>query len=463
MNDWQNQDKVTNNLRDKVYNHSEIPSLALWSKVEARLDGLAGTKQKKRFPWYWMAVITVGVIAGLWAAINFVDGTAGVSYKFEITTASPKTESPITKLTPVPLQKLPAKANEQILDRALKNIKNDRRVKNKNSTFSAAEKINTPVPDREDLMIGSMEEIEKAVTKLATTEKERITTELSESISTYGLPIGEPILINFHKVKFPDLPLYGNTKLIPLPVEKDRWVTPVSVFSIAIANNISYGITRYTTGTKANAARLDNAKLTNEISNGRAAPSFGISGGLRITNRLMLSLGFRRTIYSDKYTYDIKKAAFDPYRGADPTLLAFNYKHGGDSIIPGSTYSFVNKFYSSEVPVIFSYYVPMSKRWNVVLDAGFSFMRVNYASAAYLDIDRVGFVVVQSLSEYPGFKMVTNLNIGMGLSYRLNGKFSAEATPYFRYGLNSMIKDKSFTQQSPAFFGLNFTLRYHAF
>lgn len=458
MSDWQNQDKVTGKLRDKVYNHSETPSDALWEKLDARLNAMAAPERKRRIGWYWIAAIIAGVTAGLWAAINFIDEKAGANQNTELTVATPKTENPVSNPAIKPLQVLPEKTELPIAHKTPVRIKNHKKLSGK----KIAEK-NMMVPNQPEptLVPGQPAVTDEFITTRAT--KELAPAQFACLLSKQHLAMGEPIVINFHDVKFPDFPLHGNTKLLPPPLEKERWFTPVSAFSIAIVNNISYGITRYTTGSNANAARLDNAKLTNQISNGRVAPSFGLSAGLRITDRLMLSAGFRRTIYSDKYTYDIKKAVSDPYRGTDPTLLAFNYKHGGDSIMPGNTYSFVNKFYCSEVPVTFSYYVPMSKRWNVVLDAGVSFMKVTYATAAYLDIDRVGFVTVQSLTEYPGYKMVTNLNLGMGMSYRLNGKFSVEASPYLRYGLNSMIKDNSFTRQTPAFFGLNATLRYHAF
>jgi len=456
MSDWQNQDKVTGKLRDKVYNHSETPSDALWEKLDARLNALATPERKRRVGWYWTAAIVAGITAGLWAALHFIDEKAVVPAKVQITTATPRAENTVPKLTP--LQVLPEKSKAHVANKTRGRIKNNKKYSGK----KVPEKnVIAPAKPETSLVTGQPVESEEMTTTMET--KELRPTQLTEHISNPQLAIGEPIVINFKEVKFPDFPLHGNTKLLPPPAEKERWFTPVSAFSIAIVSNVSYGITRYTAGNNANATRLDNAKLTNQISNGLVAPSFGLSAGLRITDRLMLSAGFRRTIYSDKYTYDIKKAVSDPYRGTDPTLLAFNYKHGGDSIMPGSTYSFVNKFYCSEMPVTFSYYVPMSKRWNVVLDAGVSFMKVTYASAAYLDIDRVGFVVVQSLTEYPGYKMVANLNLGMGMSYRLNGKFSVEASPYLRYGLNSMIKDFSFTRQSPAFFGLNATLRYHAF
>ncbi|MBX7204496.1 MAG: PorT family protein [Bacteroidia bacterium] len=458
MSDWQNQDKVTGKLRDKVYNHSETPSDALWEKLDARLNALAAPERKRRVGWYWIAAIIAGMTAGLWAAIHFIDEKDAVPAKVQITAAPPKAENEVPKLTPELLQTSPEKTKILVAGKAHKEIKKNRKYSEK----KIAEKNKVmPAQPETTLVPGQPEEPSEVITTKET--KELTPAQLTENISKPQLTIGDPIVISFKEIKFPDFPLHGNTKLLPPPVERERCFTPVSAFSIAIVNNVSYGITRYSPGSNANAARLDNAKLTNQISNGRVAPSFGLSAGLRITDRLMLSAGFRRTIYSDKYTYDIKKAVSDPYKGTDPTLLAFNYKHGGDSIMPGSTYSFINKFYCSEVPITFSYYVPMNKRWNVVLDAGVSFMKVTYASAAYLDIDRVGFVVVQSLTEYPGYKMVTNLNLGMGMSYRLNGKFSVEASPYLRYGLNSIIKDNSFTRQSPAFFGLNATLRYHAF
>lgn len=457
MSDWQNQDKVTDKLRDKVYNHSETPSDALWEKLDARLNAMTAPERKRRIGWYWIAAIIAGVSAGLWAGIHFIDEKGKVKPKVETTVTTPKTENRVSKPVTKPLHALPEKTEMSIADKTPIKIKSSKKFSGK----KVAEKnLTTPAQPEPAPVTGQHAETDESTSKAT---KEFAPAQLTNTMPAQQLAVGEPIVINFHKVKFPDFPLHGNTKLLPPPLERERWFTPVSAFSIAIVNNISYGITRYTTGSNANAALLDNAKLTNQISNGRVAPSFGLSAGLRITDRLMLSTGFRRTIYSDKYTYDIKKAVSDPYRGTDPTLLAFNYKHGGDSVMPGSTYSFVNKFYCSEVPVTFSYYVPMSKRWNVVLEAGVSFMKVTYATAAYLDIDRVGFVVVQSLSEYPGYKMVTNLNLGMGMSYRLNGKFSVEASPYLRYGLNSMIKDKSFTRQTPAFFGLNATLRYHAF
>jgi hypothetical protein len=121
----------------------------------------------------------------------------------------------------------------------------------------------------------------------------------------------------------------------------------------------------------------------------------------------------------------------------------------------------VNRYYCREIPVLLSWYIPMGPKWNAYLEGGLSFVKVTYANAAYLDADRVGFIVIESPESFPGFRMMYNLNLSLGMSYRLSPNFSIEAAPSVRYGLNSMIKDKSWTQQTPSFVGVNFSLRRH--
>jgi hypothetical protein len=264
----------------------------------------------------------------------------------------------------------------------------------------------------------------------------------------------------------PELSLLPLT--IPPPVEqkKNKWNSPVSPISIALVNGLQYSFTRYSKAPERNFSGNDNAAWSRNLTSGAINYSGGISVGIRLGERLMLSGGVRMTTYSERYSYDLVKATNDPSNAAmnNPDYMMRPkeyYRNPGDSIVTGNAFSFVNRYFLREMPVAITWYMPLKGRWSAFLEGGASYYHVSYANGAFADEDRVGFVVFDNIDAYPRFRSFYSLNIGAGVSYMINPRFSIEGSPSIRYGLGSMVADKRWVQQTPVFPGLNIALRRH--
>lgn len=501
MNSSPDQDKFSGHISNKVHDYAEEPSAGLWDKLDARIPEHIPQRKKRALWWMWMPAVAVFTGMALWWSVSQPkdENVQAIAQQRELNSAQQKTtdnvEAPVVnpkmqptqpeKQTPdIPNESSSSNPETDVKEMPTSNLTAQESKGQFNQKKSTANK-KTPPPLVNVLVPAAIlaDAADQPKQVIAEHSKEQVAKEpeqlpaSSQNVSENKnvLPAGEkevvaqePLFMEHKGLP----PVVASAELIEFSVpeiKKDnsiRWASPVSPISIAIVNNVNYSITSHKKASERNFSGSDNTELANNLSNARANYSGGISIGIRLAERLMLSGGVRMTTYSEKYSYDLIAASSDPANAAtnNPDFLMRPnefYRNPGDSIIPGSTYSFVNRYFLREVPVSLTYYMPVKGKWSSYVDAGFSMVHVSYANGAFVDEDKVGFVVFDNVEAYPRFQSFFTLNLSAGVSYKLNSKFSVEAAPSVKYGLGSMIRDKSWVQQTPSFIGLNVSMRRH--
>lgn len=499
MNNLPDQDNFSGHIRNKVHDYAEEPSTGLWDKLDARIpDGVTPARKKRVLWWVWMPAVAILTGTSLWwfleqqhpastpvISSNIQSETIPADaapqpskqtnissdHKFvtppQQTVHTPQVKDIHLHHTPTAEQMVSnsiAERPEPIHHVKKPAVRNPIRAAVAVTTAPQANMVQTDVATSVVQVPDSLRKPEQIVNSVT---KEQVLSPL-DSDDTRAIQPQEPLAVmlkNLPAVK-PELALLPWT--IPPPVEekKDKWTSPVSPVSIALVNGINYSFTRFRQAPERNFSGNSNRTLNENISGGRINYSGGISVGIRLSKRLMLSGGVRMTTYSERYNYDLVKAYSDPANAAtnNPDYMMRPreyYRNPGDSIVTGNAYSFINRYYLREAPVALTWYMPLKGRWSAYVEGGFSYYHVSYANGAFADEDRVGFVVFDNVESYPRFQSFYSLNVGAGVSYMINPRFSVEGAPSLRYGLGSMIADQRWVQQTPLFPGLNMTLRRH--
>lgn len=504
MNSSPDQDKFSGHISNKVHDYAEEPSAGLWDKLDARIPEHIPQRKKRVLWWMWMPAVAVFTGIALWWSVSppKEKNVQAIAQEHELISSQQKTadnvEAPVAskkQQSTKSAEQAPDIPNELTTEQPEADVKetsspnptaqeSDGKLNQKKSsvkkTLPPVVNVLVPAAILADAANQPKQLVAEQSKEQVIKEPEQLLAQLPASTQNVsennnGIPASEkevaaqePLYMEHKGLP----PVVASAELIQFTVpeiKKDnsiRWASPVSPISIAIVNQVNYSITSHKKASERNFSGSDNTELANNLSNARANYSGGISIGIRLAERLMLSGGVRMTTYSEKYSYDLVAASSDPANAAtnNPDFLMRPnefYRNPGDSIIPGSTYSFVNRYFLREVPVSLTYYMPVKGKWSSYVDAGFSMVHVSYANGAFVDEDKVGFVVFDNVEAYPRFQSFYTLNLSAGVSYKLNSKFSIEAAPSVKYGLGSMIRDKRWVQQTPSFIGLNLSMRRH--
>lgn len=189
------------------------------------------------------------------------------------------------------------------------------------------------------------------------------------------------------------------------------------------------------------------------------APQLDFSGGLQaeyaFAKKWYVRAGIGIVSFTQKVQYNIL-----PVDTAMNQVQAPNYYlHKQDSIIVGSTYALENKYSLTEFPVYVGYNIANNEDWNIDLNVGMSYGRLNLVNAYMPDPSCVGLLIASDKNAFPQFKNVWFANIAPSVSWNINARASVGLMPHLRLGLNNMVDNPDWISQKPWSAGLNLFLR----
>lgn len=136
------------------------------------------------------------------------------------------------------------------------------------------------------------------------------------------------------------------------------------------------------------------------------------------------------------------------------------YIHPNDSIFNGSgEYNQGIRYSWNEIPLLLTFNFNPGKRLSFEIKSGLSYAIINTVDANMISYNNVGVLVLKGKESFPQIRNSVFAHVYAGISYRLNETVSLNAMPYFRYSVNSMIRNENWVQQRPYLTGMSLSLR----
>ncbi len=136
-----------------------------------------------------------------------------------------------------------------------------------------------------------------------------------------------------------------------------------------------------------------------------------------------------------------------------------SYIHANDTIFNGTMENQGIRYSWNEIPLLVTYRINPAKRLSVEIKTGLSYAIINTVDANIIGYNNVGVLVVKGKEAFPQIGNSIFGHLYAGINYRLNESVSVSMMPYFRYSLNSMVKNENWVQQYPYLTGLSLSLR----
>lgn len=191
-------------------------------------------------------------------------------------------------------------------------------------------------------------------------------------------------------------------------------------------------------------------ELSSQFSNNSASSEVTVSYGVKVAYALSEKLKIRTGISKINMSYNIQDISYSP------TAMAGNFENisptsdniairsnAGSNAFDNSTASFItsNIFTPGEINQQFGFIeVPLEIEYSLI-DKKFGLNIIGGGSSLFLDQNRVDLNSGNTVTSLGKASNINNTsfstNIGMGLDYRLNDKFSINLEPIFKYQLNT--------------------------
>jgi hypothetical protein len=464
-------------LQEKLANFTVEPTQETWDKVESQLP-----ENKRRFGWIWYASILA--LAFTLIGYNYYKSPTTLVSKemskleecFE--PSSPTSNGPTTQANVKTNKQLPAKVEtdievEPIRENKLtaQNSKETKPLQTETKTPEPSMPVspkrknggsgNSSLPPIEPIFSSPTSENSKNSNSIVASKKEDAANTSSpteppaakspeikqENSQAQGKEISALVQNNAKDSSEPIL--VTNTKEY---LESDAAPTNFSLLAV-LGTHMSYMTLAMPETKKYDLEKAFN--LRQEIE----APQLDFSGGLQaeyaFTKKWYMRAGIGIVSFTQKVQYNIL-----PVDTAMNQVQAPNsYLHKQDSIIVGSTYALENKYSLTEFPIYVGYNIANNEDWNIDLNVGMSYGRLNLVNAYMPDPSCVGLLIASDKNAFPQFKNVWFANIAPSVSWNINARASVGLMPHLRLGLNNMVDNQDWISQKPWSAGLNLFLR----
>lgn len=461
-------------LQEKLANYTLEPTQETWDKVANQLP-----QNKRRFGWIWYSSLLA--LAFTLIGYNYFNSPKNLpskeigSIEKPIEQSSPPTNyNQVNKTKASTIPTLPKKVETQLqIESRFEQKNTSQKIKNTEPlqteaqlpepSFLASPKRkkggsgNVNLPPIETAFVSQTKENEKNNSPLVIPKVDDTTqTPLPEKTSTILGNLTPPsqgkeisALVQNNSKDSSEPIIVSNTKEY---LETDAAPTNFSLLAM-LGTHMSY---MTLTMPESNKYDLNKAlDLRKEIE----TPQLDFSGGLQaeyaFAKKWYLRAGIGIVSFTQKVQYNIL-----PVDSAINQVQAPNfYLHKQDSIIVGSTYALENKYSFTEFPVYLGYKISEQEDWNVDLNIGISYGRLNLVNAYMPDPSCVGLLIANDKNSFPKFKNVWFANLAPSISWNINARASVGLMPHLRIGINNMVDNPDWISQKPWSAGLNLFLR----